>query len=257
MESDSELSLLEQAFVAEFIISENATASYCKAFKQVRGRSCTYLTARTEGSRLLTSPHIQAEFKAARNDLRKRGRVRADKVVRELGKIAFSDIDNILDLEDSNNPRLKPRKEIPAAARHAIKELSCNKRGVKIKMFDKLAALDKLARIQGLYQELPPLEQILALLPTKLRDEVRGAIAAGVLADTTQLGNGLERGEAGESTPLGTLGPEGYLQGRGDDGRSLATGVFTAPSQETIDALLPTGGDEHGVGGEDVDALFK
>jgi phage terminase small subunit len=167
-------------FIAEYIISENATASYRKAFFALRNYHCTYNTAATEGKLLLKKPQVQAEIKAAREVIRKRGRASAEKVVRELGKIAFCDPDDIIDFSDPDNPRLKRREDIPAAARQVIQEVSRNQFGVKIKLADKLGALDKIARILGLYNDLPPLENLLARLPPDIRETVRAALAVSV-----------------------------------------------------------------------------
>ncbi len=245
--AESELSPRHHQFIEEYIVTGNATQSY----RTVYGKDVPYGTAATQASKLLKIPHIQAEVRAAQLDLRKRCRVRAERVIRELAKIAFSDIGDVLDLSDPEMPRLKNRRDIPAEARHAIQEISRTRFGVKVKLADKIQALDKLARHLGVYQELPPLETILALLPTKLREEVRTAIAAGILADSTQLGNNLENSAAGESTSLGTGESDGHPHSR-DAGQPVANGFFVAPGEEAIDALLPAGGD-----GEDIDALFN
>lgn len=164
MEPESELSLLAQAFVAEFIISENATRSYREAFKEIRGHDCTYGTARMEGSRLLASPCIKAEIRAAQVDLRKRNRVKTQRVINQLAKTAFASIADVVDMTDRDNPRVKDRKEIPAEAMAAVQEISRTQFGVKIKMKDSIAALDKLARILGIYKEPEPLEILIARL---------------------------------------------------------------------------------------------
>lgn len=176
---------LEARFIEEYLIDLNATRAY-----KVCHPDCTYATCRTEGGRLLARPDIKAEVIASQAARRKRTSVSADKVVRELGRIAFADV---ADLFDSEGNMLGVR-EIPLETRRAIQSLTVkqltsgrgrNKRlngtaVVKIRFEPKSSALEKLCKHLGLIQEIPPLEALLSTIPEPLRGQIRQALAQAV-----------------------------------------------------------------------------
>ncbi len=253
MAGKHELNKKMRAFVDEYLLNENATRSYLEAY----GKHIPYFAAASAASKLLKLAKVKLHIDAFRKDQRRRHRAKADRVIQKLAELAFSDIGEILDLTDPKKPKLKAYKDIPRSARRAIQEITPNRFGVKIRLADQTHALDKLARCLGVYQELPPLEVILALLPTRLREEVRATLAASVLTHPDHPGNGLQEPATGQPAPLGPQQPDDNLQGRGDGSRPVATRFSIASQQASTDALLPTGGEEHGVGGEDLDALFN
>jgi phage terminase small subunit len=169
------LTAQQQRFVDEYILDPNATQAYRRAFG-----TKSYWSAATEGRKLLKNPQIKREIAAARTAQQRRTRVTADRVLREVARLAFSDIDHVMDLTDPANPRLKPRSDIPHEARVAIQEVARTKHGVRVKLADKNVALDKLMRRLGMYQELTPMELILGLLPRDVADEMRRRIAQAV-----------------------------------------------------------------------------
>lgn len=52
--------------------------------------------------------------------------------------------------------RLKNREEIPAALTPCVAEISETKDGIRVKLYDKIGALDKLARFKKMYEEEKP-----------------------------------------------------------------------------------------------------
>jgi len=78
-------------------------------------------------------------------------------IVQQLSNIAFVDIDQIID----DNGYLAKLSDIPADDRQAIQEINqqdyINNKGkpgsrIKVKMYDKLKALDALAKMRGMYK---------------------------------------------------------------------------------------------------------
>ena len=128
---------------------------------------------------------MAAEYKAGRAAQRRRTRVDADRVLRELAAVAFSDIG---DLFDADGQPL-PTHLIDPIARLAIESLTVARtvsatgavtETFRVKFWDKGKALDLLARHLGLGRPLPPLETLLAHMPAGVRDEVRAALSRAI-----------------------------------------------------------------------------
>jgi phage terminase small subunit len=147
----------EELFCREFICdyAGNATRSYLRAFPHV-----TYGTAKTEGNRLLTNPDIQARIAELKEERNKRLELSADRVLKELVKLAFYDPRDFFD----SDGRLKPVDELDpdhAAVIAGIetfhKTIGDDKDGIcvltKIKLPDKNTALEKLGKHLMLWKE--------------------------------------------------------------------------------------------------------
>ena len=181
-----ELTEQELRFVTEYVSDGNATRAYRAAF------DCT---GRTTGavmvaaSRLVRKRKVQEEIRVQRAEARKRLRVTPTRLQRELAAIAFADIGDVLDFSDTaNGVRFRPFQDIPPNARKALESVTVQVKGedsyvVAVKLRDKLSALDKLAKMLGLYQELPPLEVLLMALPPNIADRVRVALQDVLNAD--------------------------------------------------------------------------
>lgn len=180
----------EQVFIDEYLIDYNGTRAYREAFPQ-----STYHTARTTSSSLLAKPYIAREIAAARKARQARTRVRADKVIRELARIAFSDIFDLFDADG----RLRAARDIPIETRKALASVKVRKektttRGsgettitekeceVEYKFWSKLDALGKLCNHLGLTTEIAPLDALLSALPHELAAAVRAELAGTVPA---------------------------------------------------------------------------
>jgi len=100
--------------------------------------------------------------------------------------IAFMDIGDIVD----DDQQFVPMERIPPAARRAVASVKVKRvsrkrvgRGddavevtlevISVRLADKLAALDKLCRHLNLFRDLPPLDQVLGLLPKQIAAEIR------------------------------------------------------------------------------------
>ena len=77
----------QRRFVDEYLTDLNGTRAYRVAYP-----GASYAAARTNAGRLLALPAVAREVRAGRAAQRRRTRVTADRVLRELAAVAFSDI---------------------------------------------------------------------------------------------------------------------------------------------------------------------
>lgn len=117
-------------------------------------------SARQEASRLLAREDVQDYLQKLRESLSEKTGITQERVLQEIAKIAFSDIRNYY--QDDNN--LKPICDLDdneAAALASVKSYEENMPGTsivvgmnrEIKLYDKLAGLEKLARHLGMYEK--------------------------------------------------------------------------------------------------------
>ena len=191
----------ERLFVEEWLVDRNTTHAYMRTFPDC----VNYSTAARNGSRLRHQPNVAREIHAALAAQAARVRVRGDNVVRELARIAFSDI---LDLFDPRTNQLRNPRNIPLDTRRVISSItvtrerrSVTQRGrtrttvteseVKYTLWNKMEALKELSSYLGLNAKVTPLEAFLQALPTQLREAVRLALegAAGGGITTPALEN--------------------------------------------------------------------
>ena len=160
-------------FVEEYLLDLNATQAAIRAGYSPK-------TARQMGQENLSKPDIKAEMERRIHERAARTRLTQDAVVRELAKIAFS---NIVDYLEWGSEGIRPlaSNELNEDATAAVAELRETRTrhgvGLHVKLWDKLRALEMLGRHLGLFQPLAPLEAMLASMPQPLADGLRRAIA--------------------------------------------------------------------------------
>ncbi len=149
----------QKRFVAEYLIDLNATAAYQRA-----GYKASEEGARRNSHRLLTNADIQQAIQAGQSKVIAKSELKAIDVINELRLLAFSDLGQILDFTDTD-PKLKPVNQIPEAARRVLASMKVKRHlegsgddarmveVVEFKLWDKLSALDKLARHLGILVE--------------------------------------------------------------------------------------------------------
>jgi len=137
-------------FVQEYLLDLNASAAARRAGYAPRNANVT-------GPRLLSNASIAAAVDAAMAERSARTAVSADRVVQELAKIAFLDARLLFD--ENGLPRPISELDDDTAAAIAGLEVSVTEddngrvtRVAKIKIADKLAALEKLGKHLGLYE---------------------------------------------------------------------------------------------------------
>src|ERR1700748_1709972 len=117
-------------------------------------------TAVVQASQMLASEEVENYLNELREKLAEKTGISQEKVLQEIAKIAFSDIRNYY--QDDNN--LKPICDLEdneAAALASVKSYEETLPGTaivgginkEIKLYDKLAGLEKLARHLGMYEK--------------------------------------------------------------------------------------------------------
>lgn len=147
----------QEHFVAEYLKDFNATQAAIRAGYSPK-------TAAEQACRLLTNVNVAAAVETGRAKLTQKAGITAERVLEEIGRIAFSDVRSLYD----PNGHLKPIHELDDATAATIAGIEVDvERGKtksgeeetivththKIKRWDKNRALDTLAKHFGLVKE--------------------------------------------------------------------------------------------------------
>jgi len=134
-----------ERFVQEYLLDLNAT-------KAARRAGYSPGSARSQGQRLLTYADIQAAIREALERREVRAEVRADRVLKELARLAHADIRQVVEWGPTG-VRLKPSAELDEKTAAAICEVFQGRDGrLRVKLHPKLPALEMLARHLGLFE---------------------------------------------------------------------------------------------------------
>ncbi|KAB7788027.1 terminase small subunit [Methylorubrum populi] len=158
----------QQRFVEEYLVDLNATQAAIRA-------GYSEDTAKQQGSRLLTNVDVGKAVADAIAERSVRTRVTADRVLTELARIGFGDIrsvvawrantaetgkedeDGVPETRAFNEVELIGSDIIDHDAAAAIAEISQGKDGaLKVKMHNKVAALQEMGRHLGIAQKVEP-----------------------------------------------------------------------------------------------------
>jgi phage terminase small subunit len=167
-EWETELTAKQRAFVREYLIDLNATQAAIRA-------GYSEATAKDIGCENLAKPNIKSAIEAAMKIRSERTDITADRVLKELAKIGFSDLrkavrwDSSLVTEEdnpdggdvavikrivTNQVTLVASDDLDDDTAMAISEISQNAAGgVKIKLHDKRAALVDIGRHLGMFTD--------------------------------------------------------------------------------------------------------
>jgi len=188
--NEQELTLDERRFVDEWLIDRQVTCAFMRA-----NPTCeSWRSGRQQGQAIANRPHVRLEMRAAAHAQSIRTQVRADGVLKEIARIANSDI---LDLFDPQTNQLRGPRYIPIDTRRCVASVKVSRsrettRGtgttttrivdtvIEYKLWPKNDALGKLANYLGLNTAIPPIEAFLAALPPLLAKQVREAMAEHV-----------------------------------------------------------------------------
>ena len=142
----------QRAFVNEYMIDLNATAAAKRAGYSAR-------TAMQIGEQNLRKVEIKAAIKISVDARAERTGITADNVLRELAKIGFGNIRDLFTAE-GNIKRIEDMDPDVSAIIQSIEvvvkkgdDSASTEHTAKIKLWDKLAALDKMGRHLGLFTE--------------------------------------------------------------------------------------------------------
>lgn len=150
----SKLNDKQMRFAKEYVLDLNTTQAAIRAGYSPR-------TSTVQGTRLLSNANVQKEiakqmrFRANRTD------IKADNVLKEIAKIAFSDIRNAMKWDSDYSASAVPSEEIDDNTAKSIQEITQREvhtregvnRTMKIKFYDKAKALDMLMKHLNLYRE--------------------------------------------------------------------------------------------------------
>lgn len=135
--------------------------------------------ARRSGYTLLKNPAIQTMLKRRQSVLDAEATIDQKKVLDRLAKIAFSDIREIVNWETDHMGRthifVEDSEDISPEIAALVKDISVDKDGtVKLKLHDSTAALDRIARHLGMYNDTVGVD-----FTGELADLLKGAVNNG------------------------------------------------------------------------------
>ncbi|MGE0451726.1 MAG: terminase small subunit [Vicinamibacterales bacterium] len=142
----------QRRFIAEYLVDYNATQAAIRAGYAAKNADVT-------AARLLVKASIAAEIAAGQQQLLEQAEVSAARILQELSRIAISDIRQVF-TPDGNLLQVSalPDAVAPAVASVEVVTRSIGEGEVeyvhKIKFWDKLKALELLAKRLGLVKEL-------------------------------------------------------------------------------------------------------
>lgn len=146
-----------ERFCQEYIKDGNATQAAARAGYSAK-------TAYAQGCRLLRNVEVARRVTELRRAAATRNAVSADDILQEYARIARFDLRRLFD--DAGN--LKPVTQWDDDAAAAVESLEVRGDGVvKVKLMDKRAALDSMARVLGMFKdkvavEVSPMAELMA-----------------------------------------------------------------------------------------------
>ena len=154
------LTAKQQRFVEEYLVDMNATQAAIRAGYSEK-------TAEQQGWRLLSNVKVAASISDAQSTRSDRTEITQDRVLQELAKIGFADIrkavawgrspvDTEAEEAQPNGLGIFPVELMPSSQMDddtaaAVSEVSLTAQGVKIKLHDKLGALEKIGKHLGMF----------------------------------------------------------------------------------------------------------
>lgn len=148
----SDLTPKQRLFVAEYLIDRNAARAAAAAGYSER-------TARAIGAENLTKPNIAAAIQARSQALTDEAEATQERTLRELVRLAFSDLRDVVSWDAEGNLTFKPSDELSEDAARAISKITRTRRHFKdgeyedrltIELQPKLKALELIAKHNGL-----------------------------------------------------------------------------------------------------------
>jgi phage terminase small subunit len=148
------LTLLERRVLEEYLIHNN----YAEAYRRAGGKGKP-ANARILGQQILTRPNVERALNKARQARAERTGVTADRVIRELALIAFSDLADFAEW-DTHALTFKPSGELDPDKRRVIKGVKrveksgkVNELTLEIVREEKLQALKLLGEHLGIFDK--------------------------------------------------------------------------------------------------------
>jgi phage terminase small subunit len=159
------LTAKEQAFCEEYLVDLSKTAAYLRAgYKPGRSNDDTS----TRAARVYRKPQVLSEIEARMAERSKQTGITAERVVRELAKVAFASMRSFITIDSDGQPQINltrtPDDELDALVEVTIETVLERQgsgdeatvatiRKSRIKLHDKLRALHALAKHTGVYDK--------------------------------------------------------------------------------------------------------
>lgn len=140
---DVALTEKQRRFAAEYIVDLNATQAAIRAGYSEK-------TAAEQACRLLINVKVQEEIKKAMDDRSARTEITQDMVLRELAAIGFSKATDYVRIQDGI-VLIQDTNDLADAQKSAIASIENGKYGVKIRLHDKIRALERLGDHLGMF----------------------------------------------------------------------------------------------------------
>ncbi|MCW2286072.1 phage terminase small subunit [Rhodoblastus acidophilus] len=165
MERKKQLTPKQQRFVEEYAIDANATQAAIRAGYSPR-------TAGQIGERLLKKVEIAAAVSKAQKTRSERTEITADRIAEELAQIAFANVGDYFEW-GPDGITVCDKGELTREQQSAVAEVAqtFTKDGgsIRVKLHDKLGALDKLTKLLGYDKQRGSAENPLHLLVQQLQ----------------------------------------------------------------------------------------
>lgn len=134
----------QKLFAKEYLLDLNATQAAIRAGYSPK-------SAMHSGKRNLQRPEINAEIQSEMQRRAHRCDVTADRVIKELARIAFADPSKIMKVNKRQGVHLTPTDELDEDHRRCVSELAEGRQGIRIKLNDKVRALELLGKHLGMF----------------------------------------------------------------------------------------------------------
>lgn len=140
----------QKLFCNEYLIDLNATQAAIRA-----GYSPN--TASVIANENLSKPYLKAYIEKRMGKRIERTEITQDKVLKELAKIGFANIDDYVEVEtdkhDNKIVTIKLTKDIPEDKISAISSIKQGANGIEVKLHDKVKALENIGRHLGMFKD--------------------------------------------------------------------------------------------------------
>ena len=152
----------KQAFVDQMLTCHNATEAARRAGYSAK-------TAKQAGSRLLSDVDVQAALTAGRQQAQEQAGITAADIARELGRLSFANISDIVSWDGNGRLLIKPSAELNPDVLAAIAEIAeteskTGQRLLRVKLHSKTTAIDLLTRLRTIEELASKVDALQALV---------------------------------------------------------------------------------------------
>lgn len=139
----------QKTFVEEYLIDLNATQAAIRAGYSVK-------TAKDIGCENLAKPNIKTAIDKKMAERSKRTGINADRVLRELGKIAFVNPIDVIDFDEGDIMNTHDRDDTACIQSVRVKTIPTESGSIterEVKLYDKLKALELCGKHLGMFTD--------------------------------------------------------------------------------------------------------